>query len=451
MYDRLKNLLSPLFIVCLVLLIVNDFFLKAAFHNTLTGKLSDICGLFVFPIFWSVVFPKQKLSVFILTGVMFVFWKSEYASGLIEVLNMFNIQRTIDPTDMIALPVLLLAWFHINNRPQVLPGNSVLARLASLFIGVVTIFSFCATSQQRYVQSFDQPQYVLLQSSVIPNANLYDEFDFYKVGSLLVVKVNQVYILKPIRDDDYNKNRSIKELDQDVLERIADGVSLIPRGKITALSISTPQGTDSLRFNGGRLDGRFSRTKGGKRIIEGFYKMGQEDATWIINDSNSTNVIVQTFVNGERTSTKQFAQHKLISARKINTRADTIRNKYIQIGILVLIMVGIILLLVKNYRRNFPQQLNLKRVWKWLLCFISPIFVWLLHTGIRVLLMDFNQDIFETVATIVFIFMATCPLMCIVVFWIRLRKEMDIFLYCLLFGVLCSIWTTCGTLIELHN
>lgn len=451
MYDRLKNLLSPLFIVCLVLLIVNDFFLKAAFHNMFTGKLSDFCGLFIFPIFWSVVFPKQKLSVFILTGVMFVFWKSEYASGLIEVLNMFNIQRTIDPTDLIALPVLLLGWFHINNRPQVLPGNSVLARSASLFIGVVTIFSFFATSQQRYVQSFDQPQYVLLQSSVIPNANLYDEFDFYKVGSLLVVKVNQVYILKPIRDDDYNKNRSIKELDQDVLERIADGVSLIPKGRISTLSISTPQGTDSLRFNGGRLDGRFSRTKGGKRIIEGFYKMGLEDATWTINDSSSNNIIIHTFVNGERTSTKQFAQHKLISTSKINTRADTIRNKYIQIGILVLIVMGIIVLLVRNYRKIFPQQLNLKGGWKWLLCFMSPIFIWLLHAGIRTLLLDFNQDIFETVATIIFIFLATCPLMFVVVFWIRLRKEMDIFLYCLLFGVLCSIWTTCGTLIELHN
>ncbi len=51
MYERLKYLVSPLFIFVLFLLIINDFFLKAAFHNTFTGKLSDFSGLFIFPIF----------------------------------------------------------------------------------------------------------------------------------------------------------------------------------------------------------------------------------------------------------------------------------------------------------------------------------------------------------------------------------------------------------------
>ncbi|PUV24993.1 hypothetical protein DCO56_08585 [Sphingobacterium athyrii] len=49
MYERLKYLVSPLFIFVLFLLIINDFFLKAAFHNTFTGKLSDFSGLLFFP------------------------------------------------------------------------------------------------------------------------------------------------------------------------------------------------------------------------------------------------------------------------------------------------------------------------------------------------------------------------------------------------------------------
>lgn len=73
MNERLKNLLSPPFIFCLVLLIVNDFLLKAIFHNALTGKLSDFCGLFIFPIFWSAVFPRFKSWVFILSGILFIF------------------------------------------------------------------------------------------------------------------------------------------------------------------------------------------------------------------------------------------------------------------------------------------------------------------------------------------------------------------------------------------
>jgi len=452
MYKRLKNLLSPLFIFCLVLLILNDFILKAAFHNTLTGKLSDFCGLFIFPIFWSAVFPKHKLSVFILTGVLFSYWKSEYASGLIEMVNtIFPIQRTVDPTDLLALPVLFLGWLHIRGGLHLPLNNSLIARLTGLFVGTVAIFSFCATTQQRYVQGFDQPQYVLLHCSGTLDTNSYYDYHLYKKDSLLVVGVNQLFISKPVRDDDFNKNRSIKDLDKQVRGKFADSASLIPSGKITVLSIHTAEGKDSLRFNGSRLDGKFIRTKNGKPIIEGFYKMGLEDSIWTFKDTTSTHTTIQTFVNGERTEIKQYDHSKLLSKSSINTREDTIRNKYIQIGILVLFALGVIALLVRNYRSKLTDQLKLKRIWKWLMCFILPFFVWLLHFGMRILLMDSSQDIFAILASIFFIFITTCPLMFVVVFGIKLRKEIDILLYCLLFASVCSIWTTYGTLIALSN
>ncbi len=84
MYERLRILASPLFILFLVLLLVNDFYLKGAFHNALTGKLSDFSGLFIFPIFWSAIFPKRKALIFIATALLFAFWKSEYSTGLIQ-------------------------------------------------------------------------------------------------------------------------------------------------------------------------------------------------------------------------------------------------------------------------------------------------------------------------------------------------------------------------------
>ncbi|MBE5319996.1 hypothetical protein IM793_12560 [Pedobacter sp. MR2016-19] len=452
MYNRLKNLLSPIFIFCLVLLILNDFLLKATFHNVFTGKLSDFCGLFIFPIFWCALFPKFKSWIFILSGILFIFWKSEYASGLIELVNtFFPLERTVDPTDLLALPVLLLGWLHLKGRPQLALGKSLLPRLATAFIALVTIFSFCATSQQRYVQSFDHPQYVLLRSALTPDVKLYDEFEFYKIGSLLVVKVNHQYISRPVLDDDFNKNRSLEDLDANTMARIGDSTSLMPPGKITVLTIETPQGRDALRFKGGRLDGRFTRTKNGKLMIEGFYKMGIEDSIWTFKDSTSNAVIKQTIVNGERTSVEQFRDGKLVSSTSINTRADSIRNIYIKIGMLALCMVGIILFLRRNYLKTFPEQLTLKMGWKWLLCLLSPIFVWLSYLGLNILLINYSPDIFETLATIIFIFMATCPLMFVAVFKIRLRKEIDIVLYCLLFGLACSIWTICGTLIELAN
>ena len=452
MSERLKNLLSPFFIGCLVLLVLNDFVLKAVYHNMLTGKLSDFCGLIVFPIFWSAVFPKHKLSVFMLTALLFVWWKSAYASGFIEILNMpFNVRRTVDPTDLLTLPALLLAWIHIQGVPNNITNYNLVTRLSALFIGAIAFFSFCATSQQRSVKYLEQPQYVLLKSATLPDAYRYEEFDFYKRDSLLVIRVKYLYDTAPVRDDDYNKNRMIKDLDQDVVARISDSTNLIPSGRITSLTIATAEGKDSLRFRGGRLDGRFSRTKNHKLIIEGFYKMGLEDATWTLRDTSSTIEVKQTYKNGELTSRSQFDHGKLVSADSVNTRADTVRNKYVQIGVLILLVIGTLIWIVMNFRNTPADQFKLKPVWKWLMCMILPIFVWLTHTGIRILLMDFSHDIFEQLFSVILIYLVTCPLMFVVVFWIKLRKEVDVLLYCLLFGLLYSIWTTWGTLIALIN
>ncbi|WP_104381162.1 hypothetical protein [Sphingobacterium sp. HMA12] len=443
MYERLKHLVSPLFIFFLVLLIINDFFLKAAFPNTFTGKLSDFSGLFIFPIFCSAIFPKQKLLIFISTAVLFVFWKSEYSSDIIQFMKPYlHIGRTVDFSDLIALPMLLLAWFYTKRDSQQSIGPALMTRWSSYFIGAAAIFSFCATSQQRYFQSFDQPQYVLLKDPTIQDLNSHDEFEFYNRDSLLVVKINYLSTGRPVRNDDYNKNRSVNTLDIDVLHRIADSASLVASEKITLLTVNTEQGIDSLRFNGGRLDGRFIRTKGGKPIIEGFYKMGLEDSTWIIRDTIRSDKVIKTFVNGETTNIKYYRQDQLQSSSNINTRSDTIFNTYMQLAILILCMAGICFLLYRNYRRTVPNHLKFKLPWRLLLCFVSPFVVWLFYIGIMLLLMNYNQDTFDVLATGIFIFIAICPLMFVIVFGIKLRKEIDIFLYYLLLALACSILTT---------
>ncbi|WP_343558879.1 hypothetical protein [Sphingobacterium sp.] len=452
MYGRLKHLVSPLFIFFLVLLIVNDFFLKAAFHNAVTGKLSDFSGLFIFPIFWSAIFPRHKLSVFITTAVLFVFWKSNYSSGIIQFLKpYFSIARTVDPTDLIALFMLLFAWLHIKRVSRPTIGSTLKTRLTAYFIGAIAIFSFCATSQPRYIQFFEQPQYVLLKNPTIRYFNAHDELKFYKRDSLLAVKINYLYIRRPKREDDYSKNRSVEHLDLTVLRLLADSASLIPPGKISMLTLNTDQGTDSLRFNGGRLDGRFTRTKGGKTIIEGFYKMGLEDSIWTIRDTIGGDQIIQAFVNGETTQIKRYSGGKLKSTSTINTRADSIFNTYVQLAVLILCMAGLGYFLYINYRKARPEYLKLRLLWGLLLCFVAPFFVWLFYIGILLLLMNYNQDIFETIAAGIFIFITVCPLMFVIVFLIKLRRPIDIFLYCLLFSLVCSAWTTYTTIEALSN
>jgi hypothetical protein len=71
-------LLSPGFLLTLLLLILNDHVLKARFHNWLTGKLSDLVGFFAFTIFWLAVMPRKwSPGLLVAMGGLFVLWKSE--------------------------------------------------------------------------------------------------------------------------------------------------------------------------------------------------------------------------------------------------------------------------------------------------------------------------------------------------------------------------------------
>ena len=217
------------------------------------------------------------------------------------------------------------------------------------------------------------------------------------------------------------------------------------------MTIGTEQNLDSLRFNGGRLDGKFIRIKGGKRIIEGFYKMGIEDSTWIIRDTTGKNKVIKTFVNGEASHIQHFSEDGLTSSSSINTRSDTIFNTYVQLATLILCMAGICYLLHKNYRQTAQGHFEIKLGWKLLLCFVAPLVIWLFYMGIMLLLMNDSLDIFTAIANLFFIFIVFLPLMFVVVFLIKLGKEIDIFLYLLLFALACSALTVYIRLEALSN
>lgn len=65
--------LNPFFLLSLALLLLNDFFLKAYFHNWITGKLSDVTGLFVFSQFFIGLFPHLRKEIIISTAFFFRF------------------------------------------------------------------------------------------------------------------------------------------------------------------------------------------------------------------------------------------------------------------------------------------------------------------------------------------------------------------------------------------
>jgi len=134
------------FIICLIILLVNDLYLKYYFPSILTGKLSDFAGLFIFPFFLSVFIPKPKI-IYYSTALLFVFWKLEYSQPVIDFfarLTNLGFYRTVDITDLIALTILPFSfkYFKLQNE-KAKPNRFVL----STIVCFVSIFSFYATSQ----------------------------------------------------------------------------------------------------------------------------------------------------------------------------------------------------------------------------------------------------------------------------------------------------------------
>ena len=107
----------------------NDSYLKySALAGPVTGKLSDVCGLFFFPFFlYSLIelgFPLRtsRLRICVFTGLCFLtggfFGALQLSSDCVafykwshELLDV-TVRVTQDPTDLFALPVLFLSILH---------------------------------------------------------------------------------------------------------------------------------------------------------------------------------------------------------------------------------------------------------------------------------------------------------------------------------------------------
>jgi hypothetical protein len=145
MKRNLDLLTTPGFLIALSLLLANDFLLKPAFHNALTGKLSDFAGLFAFAIFWTALFPKHKRIIHLIIAFGFLFWKSNWSQPLIDGWNdlpLFGVARTVDYSDMLALLVLPFAYLYCEKNPSSVWSFGFAPHMLTL----VAVFAFTATS-----------------------------------------------------------------------------------------------------------------------------------------------------------------------------------------------------------------------------------------------------------------------------------------------------------------
>jgi hypothetical protein len=155
-------LLHPLALLALATWAVNDHVLKAQWPGAITGKLSDVAGLLVFPLVLqaavevvgttirrpTVLASRRVLLVAIVaSGVVFSAVQLFPVAGeayrfvwgwLAWPLDGFprgrpaGVTLTQDPTDVLVLPVLLATWVLGRARTRQLHGGDARERVASV-------------------------------------------------------------------------------------------------------------------------------------------------------------------------------------------------------------------------------------------------------------------------------------------------------------------------------
>ena len=164
---RLDLLVTPGFVAALALLLANDLVLKARYGNWITGKLSDLAGLFALALFVSAFFPHRRAAVHVGTALVFAWWKSPLSSAVLwhwNSLGLWPLERVIDYSDWLALAILPIAWWYSSEAAAVR-----WLRPARPLLVLAAILAFAATTAPRE-RTPDGTMYVL----ALPRAQVLD-------------------------------------------------------------------------------------------------------------------------------------------------------------------------------------------------------------------------------------------------------------------------------------
>ncbi|HJR53119.1 MAG TPA: hypothetical protein VJ982_05340 [Gemmatimonadota bacterium] len=151
-----RPLTSPVYLSALTLLVANDWLLKPALHNGLTGKLSDFAGLFALTWFGVVLLPRWRWLLSIAVVIAFVYWKSPHSNAFIAAwngLHLFPIGRVVDPSDCVALAMVPVAYVHASKAKV-----NVRRPITRLAVAAISVVAFTGTSfhnEYKYDQSYD--------------------------------------------------------------------------------------------------------------------------------------------------------------------------------------------------------------------------------------------------------------------------------------------------------
>jgi hypothetical protein len=163
----LTCLQHPLSLLCIGMLLLNDHVLKVAFPYWLTGKLSDFAGLFFFPFIVaagiSLLLSSFKIDAgrigYLSFGIVAAWFTALKTASAVNSITAWlagtllerPIAYALDATDLIALLVLLPAWFLWNKLQTAQPRRLA---YAALCIGAIAAMATSPAAPPTVIESF---------------------------------------------------------------------------------------------------------------------------------------------------------------------------------------------------------------------------------------------------------------------------------------------------------
>jgi hypothetical protein len=148
-----RALLTPTWVAALLLLVANDHFLKGSglLPGVVTGKLSDFAGMIVAPVLLAALLRVRSKRALALchVAVALVFSGIQLSPAFAEqwsaLMGLFGYPWVItcDPTDLIALPFLLLSWVVL--VPEMDPSKPALVPIQRTAVGALSLFGLWST------------------------------------------------------------------------------------------------------------------------------------------------------------------------------------------------------------------------------------------------------------------------------------------------------------------
>ena len=134
----------------LAALLLNDLYLKQAFPGHISGKLSDVVGLWTWVVFFLYFFSNKARHIAVFSSLIFIWWKSPFSQGFISFLTDqfgINLHRSIDYSDIWALAVFVPFILYNQQILTIFKSNNLVFNRAFL---LVSTFAFFATSSSPY-------------------------------------------------------------------------------------------------------------------------------------------------------------------------------------------------------------------------------------------------------------------------------------------------------------